>query len=270
MANLLAFPVLKHCLLLVGFGLLVQGAERLWPIRAFKHKAQVGLDWLAFAASIAYGQLYGLALGRYLARLPGASWLHAIHHRLAAWPALVCCLLYFLSYDFFAYWLHRLQHTSRVWPAHAFHHSPRVLNWLSGNRESPINHVLTAVATTLASLLVPVFGPFVWVVFLYGNAHNAFIHSNIRVKSRMFNAVFITGAHHFVHHASDLRVGNSNFAFVFTLWDRVFGTWTDPRTVPANFELGLDRPVSTGRLLLGLPASRAARRAGPAEAADAS
>ena len=48
-------------------------------------------------------------------------------------------LLYLVCVDFCSYWLHRLMHTQTFWSCHAFHHSPKTINWLSGARGSPLH-----------------------------------------------------------------------------------------------------------------------------------
>lgn len=239
----------------IAIGFVMQLAARLWPIRAFKEKPQWRLDWLGFFLQLCYASLYFGMIAPYIATSPALACLRPLHRYLQTCPAIVCFVAYFVAYDFFSYWLHRLQHVPWMWPIHAFHHSSRHLNWLAGTRESPLHEVLTSLASTLAFVVVPAAQPYFWGYFIYSNAHNSFLHSNIRVNSRWFNAIFMTGQHHFVHHAKDLRAGNSNFAFIFTLWDRLFGTWIDPATMPADFELGLDYPIETSRLMLGLPAS---------------
>jgi hypothetical protein len=40
-------------------------------------------------------------------------------------------------------------------------------------------------------------------------------------------------------------------------WDRLFGTYTDPDTVPASDPLGLNYEASRWRMGLGIPAQRA-------------
>ncbi len=246
----------------LAFGFLFELCERFWPIRKRAPAAEWRLDWLGFVLQLAYGTVYVVFVAPIVETSPLLAWLRPLHDYLGTCPAIVCFLVYFVAYDFFSYWLHRLQHHPWIWSLHAFHHSSRRLHWISGARGSLFHECLTTLASTLALLVVPFAGGrYFWGYFLYTNAHNSFIHSNIRVNSRLFNAVFMTGEHHFVHHAKDLRAGNSNFAFIFTFWDRLFGTWVDPRTMPADFELGLDcapgATIDTTRLILGLPAVRA-------------
>jgi sterol desaturase/sphingolipid hydroxylase (fatty acid hydroxylase superfamily) len=256
----------------VAIGILFQRCERYWPIREFETKPERRLDWLAYGLSLFYDGVYGTYIARALIRSPVLAWLHSVHAYLERLPAVIGCLVYFLAFDFFAYWLHRLLHHRWLWSTHAFHHSSRHLNWLAGNRNTLVHHLLSANAGTLALMLAPVAGPFVWMRILYGVAYNSFIHSNIRIKSRILNAIFVTGEQHFVHHAKDVRAGNSNFAFLFSFWDRIFGTWVDPRSMPADFELGLGYAIETRRLMLGLPpaATATSRTAVQVPAGDSS
>jgi hypothetical protein len=71
--------------------------------------------------------------------------------------------------------------------------------------------------------------------------------------------VLVTPRLHFVHHSAKAHVANSNYGFIFSVWDRVFGTYTDPATIPLDDPLGLGYEVSGWRLMLGLPPPRATR-----------
>jgi sterol desaturase/sphingolipid hydroxylase (fatty acid hydroxylase superfamily) len=47
---------------------------------------------------------------------------------------------------------------------------------------------------------------------------------------------------HRTHHSVDLREGNSNFAQVFTIWDRLFGTYVGhPNVAEAELRMGLSK-----------------------------
>jgi hypothetical protein len=65
--------------------------------------------------------------------------------------------------------------------------------------------------------------------------------------------LLVTPRFHFVHHSAKQHVANSNYGFVFSAWDRIFGTYTDPGTVPRDDPLGLGYEISGWRLVLGLP-----------------
>ena len=66
----------------------------------------------------------------------------------------------------------------------------------------------------------------------------------------------MTPRFHFVHHSARQHVANSNYGFIFSLWDRMFGTFNDPANVASNDPLGLGYEISGWRLMVGLPAAR--------------
>lgn len=181
---------------------------------------------------------------------------YGLIHRL---PQAVVGLFYLVAADFSVYWAHRSLHSWRLWPTHAWHHSPKLLYWASGLRGSFIDTIVLFSPYTLAYVIFPftdgkvIFATSMIIVTL--NPH--FIHSNIAIPfTRYVERIFVTPRYHFVHHSANKQFGNSNFGKIFTLWDRLFGTYTNPDTVPADDALGLDVDVSNWRLLLGLPAWR--------------
>lgn len=247
---------------LVWVGLLLTVLERLFPFRTWNVKRENALDafyiGLSFVNDFGWRILAGLLIGGLAAR----SFMHpvaAFHQWMERCPPLVGGLVLLGLADVLAYWAHRLNHTRWLWSTHAAHHSARHLSWTSRNRESPVHKVLIALPWTVAGMFGVVKGAFVPVMVVHAMmAHDAFIHSNIRVRSRLVTWVFMTGEHHFIHHATDPAIRESNFGFFFTFWDRLFGTYRDPRTVPRDFPLGLDYEVETWRLALGIPARRPA------------
>ena len=127
--------------------------------------------------------------------------------------------------------------------------------------------------TTLAFLFFPyptaATLAFMHAVFQVVNQHA--IHSNLWVPfPRYLELVFVTPRVHFVHHARDRKLSDSNYGFIFTIWDRLFGTYTDPDTVSKDEPLGLGYEISNWRAFFGLPPTRAgaSRDAGPPGVGD--
>ena len=246
---------------LVGVYALIGAAftilERMWPLREFSVRRQHAIDAFTVLYSFGLKFLFGAFVGTQIVKialLPGMGWMGRAHAFLASCPVIVGGIAFFLISDFLAYWAHRFNHTRFMWSTHAFHHSAEHLNWASGMRESPVHKVLLLSPSVIAGLIAPTNGWFAAIVIAYGIAHNSLIHSNIRVRGRWLNWLFVTGESHFVHHAKDLHYGNTNFGFLLTIWDRMFGTWADPAELPKDYPLGLPYEVSLGRLVLGLPA----------------
>ena len=58
---------------------------------------------------------------------------------------------------------------------------------------------------------------------------------------RLVSAVFITPHDHFWHHSADNP--HCNFGTVFSMWDRLHGTYHSPERLPSAFGTRLDMPV---------------------------
>jgi len=112
----------------------------------------------------------------------------------------------------------------------------------------------------LAAILV--FGLPLWVVIVYLilSGLNAQVeHANIRVSralDRVLRLLIVTPHMHKVHHSREQRLTDSNYANIFSYWDRLFGT----HTAEVDFQrlrYGLDgfdgKETQTVRALLRMP-----------------
>ena len=85
------------------------------------------------------------------------------------------------------------------------------------------------------------------VAFAIGMVVQFWEHTNLKVNLGPLRYVFITPQYHRVHHsANDLC--RTNYGTTFSLWDRMFGTYTDPKTVPPGTKLGLGEHVEAKRM----------------------
>ncbi len=147
-----------------------------------------------------------------------------------------------------AYWGHRALHASPfLWRFHAIHHSAEELDWLVNTRAHPFDMVFTRL-----SGLAPVYllglaqstgaqiNTAVAAVQIFGTLWTFFIHANIRVRLGAAEWLISTPAFHHWHHTRDEH-RDRNFAFVFPLIDRIFGTAWLPKEWPASY--GIDAKV---------------------------
>ncbi len=242
-------------------GIALQVAARWFPVREFEHGPEFALDALALVVALACQVAITAAAFPAISGVQHYEAVSSSYRYLTAMPPLAQGLFYFLVVDFLAYWMHRLNHAGWLWHTHAFHHSARNVYWASGMRGSPVHFVLLGVPSLLVQVVFEPTGSVLTLVTAYGVVHNSLIHSNVRIPGRLPNWVFVTGESHLVHHGADPRLGGSNFGFLFTFWDRMFGTRVEPASVPHDHPLGLGYDVSTIRLVLGLPPARAAAAA---------
>lgn len=228
--------------------------ERRRPARAVNRRRTLRLDLLAIGIVIVFGELWK----RLLTSGSDASGLTTVGDLLSvvqAMPSVPKVVIGLLLADLCLYWVHRAMHASNLlWRTHVFHHSIEDLYWLSGARTSVTHLFLFAVPQVLLSHVVLALSPIeAAVAFSLGVAVNIWVHVNVAVDLGPLRHFIVTPDYHRVHHARG-DLSRKNLGFVLTLWDRLFGTYVDPRSVPRDFPLGLVRPDEEpmGRMIAGV------------------
>jgi len=146
--------------------------------------------------------------------------------------------------DFIAWFMHLLQHKSRIlWQFHKVHHSPEVMHPISNFREHPIDNVAYGLtlsigtgATFAASVQLLGYVPSVPTLlgvpllsFLFNIVAYNLRHSHVWLRwPGVWSKVFPSPAHLHVHHSRHPDHIDKNFAFMFPVWDVIFGTYTLP------------------------------------------
>jgi sterol desaturase/sphingolipid hydroxylase (fatty acid hydroxylase superfamily) len=241
----------------VLLGLCIGALALAFPFRRSTFRPTLLRDIGAAIASVVFAaaadSFLDIPEGSFRARLDG--WYGVVYEA----PFWLVALAYIVFADFCAYWAHRALHTRWLWPTHAWHHSPQHLYWIAGLRGSPIHMLVISAPYYLAFALFPVpeAGVIATVLFLIDTSNQHYIHSNLGVPfAAQLERVLVTPRFHFVHHSAREHVANSNYGFIFSLWDRMFGTFNDPANVASNDPLGLGYEISGWRLMVGLPAAR--------------
>jgi len=141
-----------------------------------------------------------------------------------------------------AYFIHWLEHRVRwMWKFHLIHHSDTTVDVTTGLRHHPGESVFRAAFTALAILIV---GAPVGIVLLYQSLSAVFAqltHANIRLPSRLDRAislVLVTPSMHKVHHHYTRPLTDTNYGNIFSIWDRMFGTFS--RVDTALLRYGID------------------------------
>ncbi len=143
------------------------------------------------------------------------------------WVILLCFVLDDLRY----YWVHRFGHRIRwVWASHVNHHSSQHYNLTTALRQTWTG-TFTFMMVVRAPLILMGFHP-AMVLFVGGLnlIYQFWIHTEaIGKMPRLFEAVMNTPSHHRVHHGRNARYLDANYAGVFIVWDRLFGTFVPER-----------------------------------------
>jgi len=167
--------------------------------------------------------------------LMAANWVTKNHFGILQWlPEMniwIFSLIGLLLMDLIgAYLAHWAQHKTKwMWRFHLIHHTDTWIDTTSANRHHPGESVIRFVFTTLAVLII---GAPMWLVFLYQSlsvVFSQFNHANISLPKnldRMLSYVIVSPDMHKVHHHYVLPYTDSNYGNIFSVWDRLFGTFS--------------------------------------------
>jgi sterol desaturase/sphingolipid hydroxylase (fatty acid hydroxylase superfamily) len=229
--------------------------ERWRPVDCRVRRPYLRLDAFSFACAVLFAWLSRAAIDAGLRALDVSSMVRALGdiRRLPSWQKI---LLGFVFVDFTIYWVHRAQHSfGLLWRTHAWHHSSPHVNWLSGFRTSLVHSFLYNVPQTVVAMQLLALDTLeAGLAFAIGVFIQLWDHANTQLSIGSLKYVFIRPQDHRVHHAAE-RNAPANFGFVFSAWDRLFGTYVDPRTMPGNYRVGLPAAPKRGalaRLLIGV------------------
>lgn len=136
-----------------------------------------------------------------------------------------------LLLDFFgAYLAHFVEHRVKfLWRFHLIHHTDTYIDTTSGNRHHPGESVIRFIFTTFGVLIV---GSPMWMVFLYQTLSvvaTQFTHANIclpKKLDKLLSFIIVSPDMHKIHHHYKLPYTDSNYGNIFSVWDRIFGTFS--------------------------------------------
>lgn len=164
----------------------------------------------------------------------GTGWLvgHAPAVALHGIPGVV---LWLLGADFLYYWVHRAFHSRFLWPIHRVHHSAPTLTPMTYYRQHPAN-LVTDPAVLMLPTILAVPSPFAGgVIGAVAGFHLLLIHSAIRWDYGFVGRwLLVSPGAHRIHHSFDRADYDRNFATMFPIWDRLFGTWRNPATTSTS------------------------------------
>jgi sterol desaturase/sphingolipid hydroxylase (fatty acid hydroxylase superfamily) len=244
-AQLLAISVAFFCLIVF----VVKGREMVALGKRAVAEVRLNLSWyfldalfVAPVIAVLVAAIQAAVTGYSLQLVGGHVWDSA--GRPATFFAVV-----FLG-DFISYWRHRLEHTRWIWPAHAVHHSDTEMTFLTLARFHPVNRLVTS-CVDLGFLAVLGFPAWALVAnVMVRNYYGQFIHVDLPWMYGPLGWVFVSPVMHQWHHAVDYIGSGSNFATVFSVFDRAFGTYYVPGLCPGPLGVSEDPGTSVTRQLM--------------------
>ena len=213
----------------------VFGITVLLELAISRYRSSVHYETRDTLASLTMGVgnvLVGGALATYVYHVYTAVYAYRIFDIGYAWWALPLC---FFVEDLAFYWFHRVSHETRwFWASHVVHHSSQHYNLSTALRQ-------TWTSTIACSFIFHL--PLLWLgfpplmVFFFQEVslvYQYWIHTEaIDRMPRWFEAILNTPSHHRVHHATNPRYLDANYAGVLIVWDRIFGSFVPERATDA-------------------------------------
>jgi sterol desaturase/sphingolipid hydroxylase (fatty acid hydroxylase superfamily) len=190
------------------------------------------------AGALSGGAILALAIWLYQFRLfdvPYAWW---------AWP------LAFVLDDLAYYAFHRTAHRVRwFWASHVNHHSSQHYNLSTALRQTWTGFFAGSFLFRMPLFLIGFPPAMVFFCAALNLIYQFWIHTEaIGRMPRWFEAVMNTPSHHRVHHAVNPRYLDRNYAGVFIVWDKLFGTYT-PETDEERIRYGIVKQLGHFGLL---------------------
>src|SRR5580700_9728201 len=218
----------------------------LFPAEIYGHRSAIADYWffvinkalfaIAFAALIAVtsyavdGVTAALRAVAVSPELPLPQWL----------AILIATLVQVVAMDFGLWLGHYLQHKVPVlWEFHKVHHSAEVLTPLTAGRVHPLEDAMNILFSGIFGGVTLALCRFFWgpntvmfgvfqlnvlvVIFYLFGFHLRHSHIWLPYKG-IWGKLFVSPAHHQLHHSVAQRHWDKNLGFVFAIWDWCFGT----------------------------------------------
>ena len=163
-----------------------------------------------------------------------ADWVQINNFGIINWmpemPLWLYILLGVVLLDFFgAYLAHYTEHKIKpLWMIHLVHHSDHKVDTTTANRHHPLESVIRFGFTLFGVLVV---GAPIAIVMIYQSmslVFTQFNHANIKIPRSVDNLlsyVIVSPDMHKVHHHNLLPYTDANYGNIFSIWDRLFGTY---------------------------------------------
>ncbi len=158
---------------------------------------------------------------------------------------LIFAVIFVIIFMDFAVWLEHVvsHHWPWLWRIHKVHHADVDLDVTSALRFHPLEIIVSMVwkGALVALLGAPALAVLIFEIILNGMA--MFNHSNVKLPlwlDRILRPAIVTPDMHRIHHSIIERETNTNYGFNLSLWDRLFGVYTqDPIMGQHGMTIGL-------------------------------
>ena len=222
---------ITSCLL---FNWLLEGNFPLFNLK-YKKWHHAGINLIFLSTTLIINVLFGILTVGIFAYITTneLGLLHLVELPIWAELALAILVLDFMAQYLVHYLLHKVKW---MWKFHMIHHSDTNVDATTGTRHHPGDYVqreffaLFAIVITGAPFAFYMIYKIITIFFGY------FTHANINMPKRLdkvLSYVLVTPNMHKFHHHFERPWTDTNFGNIFSIWDRIFGTFVygDPKKV---------------------------------------
>ncbi len=217
--------------------------EQIIPVfrKGYRKVPHTGINLFFTATTILINFLMAFML------LRACDWVEADGIGLLQWlpemPIWLYATIGLLLLDFIgAYLIHWAEHRVKwMWRFHLIHHTDPNVDTTTANRHHPGESVFRFVFTVLGVIVA---GAPISIVMMYQSlsaALSQFNHANIQFPAwieKPLSWILVTPNMHRVHHHYVLPYTDTNFGNIFSVWDRLLGTYAEMKQ--ADIIFGID------------------------------
>ena len=254
-------PLSFRTSILLGGIVLFWILEGIVPLYSFNYKkinhALINIFFTMTTAVIGFGFAFLLLKSTIIVNENNIGFIHLFDFQILI-EIIVCLLLLDLVG---AYLVHFIEHKIPwMWKFHLIHHTDMHVDATTGLRHHPGETVFRIIFTILG---VYISGASIGIVMLYQSISVLFAHithANIDVPRKIDNVlsfIFVTPNMHKIHHHFQLPLTDSNYGNIFSVWDRLFGTYSnveDQKSIVYGIDTHMNKKASSSlKNLLMMP-----------------
>ncbi|NOX82876.1 MAG: sterol desaturase family protein [Alphaproteobacteria bacterium] len=161
-------------------------------------------------------------------------------------PLWVTALAAIIAFDLTAYGVHRSLHKWYfLWRTHRTHHGDAHIDATTSLRFHPFEALVRAIIDLPVVFLLGLPEEAIVVNFVVLTVVNTFTHTNIALApsvERVLSRILVTPHIHRLHHSAAPEHLDTNLGTIFSLWDRLFATFTPSDRLRENEVFGIEGP----------------------------
>ncbi|WP_338803897.1 sterol desaturase family protein [Xenorhabdus griffiniae] len=154
---------------------------------------------------------------------------HSLTHMLSHKGAVLSIIIAIIILDLAGYLFHRISHKNQfMWKFHEIHHLDEVLDATTGLR---VHFMESIFHTCLNFIIIWILGISMEAILLHsiiGFIIAIFHHSKVTLQikfEKTLSYLITTPRFHEPHHDKEYENNNTNYSFIFSVWDRFFKTY---------------------------------------------